>query len=267
MNKTIFTLVLIAVFASVSFADIPNTLNYQGRLMDQSGQPVTEGQYTVTFRLYAAASGGTMVWEEGQPVATNNGYFNTVLGNTTVLTPSMFSQPLWAGMQVAANAEMTPRQKLSTSAYAMTVADAGITTKKIAVKAVTNYWQHSIRALSNITNNENTWKNIESFQISPGGGALLVFCNLTFTVEDNIAMGLFRININDQFYAPFEEGYKYYQVTVSEHHTIGFSHVVTGVPEGIYNCSLQWKRLVGQIGKLRINSNDSLTISILELKR
>ena len=133
----------IFVFASLllignTFADIPHTLNYQGRLMDQSGQPVLDGQYTVTFRLYTAASGGNMVWEEQQTVATQNGYFNTVLGNTTALTPSMFSQPLWAGMQIGSNPEMTPRQKLSTAAYAMTVADGAITTNKILDGAVTS---------------------------------------------------------------------------------------------------------------------------------
>lgn len=129
-------IVVLIFFATSAFADIPHTLNYQGRLMYQAGQPVTDGQYTVTFRLYTAASGGNMVWEEQQTVAAQNGYFNTVLGNTAALTPSMFSQPLWAGMQIGTNAEMTPRQKLSTAAYAMTVADGAITTEKLGDSAV-----------------------------------------------------------------------------------------------------------------------------------
>ena len=134
--KNIKYIVLIICFLTTSvFADIPHTLNYQGRLMDQSGQPVTDGQYTVTFRLYTAASGGNMVWEEQQTVMTNNGYFNTVLGNTTALSPSIFNQPLWTGMQINSNPEMIPRQKLSTTAYAMTVADGAITTQKMAFDA------------------------------------------------------------------------------------------------------------------------------------
>ncbi|MCD4813760.1 phage tail protein [bacterium] len=126
----IFTIIFILPFSIK--AAIPNTLNYQGRLMNSTQQPVTDGQYSVTFRLYAAESGGTMVWEEAQSVATQNGYFNTVLGNSTALTPSIFNQPLWVGIQVGTNAEMTPRQKLGTSAYAMTVADGAITANKVA---------------------------------------------------------------------------------------------------------------------------------------
>ncbi|MCD4813759.1 hypothetical protein K8S19_08725 [bacterium] len=136
--KKIIMCLLLAAIPAMSFADIPNTLNYQGRLMDSVQQPVVDGQYSVAFRLYTAESGGTMVWEEAQSVATQNGYFNTVLGNSTALTPSIFNQSLWIGIQVGTNAEMTPRQKLGTSAYAMTVADGAITTEKIADGEVTS---------------------------------------------------------------------------------------------------------------------------------
>ena len=135
MKKVYLSILLVIVMAPGVFADIPNTLNYQGRLMDSVQQPVVDGQYSVTFRLYAAESGGTMVWEEAQSVVTNNGYFNTVLGNLTALTPSSFNQPLWVGIQVGTNAEMTLRQKLGTSAYAMTVADGAITAQKMAFDA------------------------------------------------------------------------------------------------------------------------------------
>jgi hypothetical protein len=137
MKKIIFATVIILALATISFADIPKTLNYQGRLMNSVGQPVIDGQYSVTFRLYTAASGGTQVWEEAQSVMANNGYFNTVLGNAIALTPAMFSQAVWIGIQVGAEAEMTPRQKLGTVAYAMTVVDGAITTDKLADGAVT----------------------------------------------------------------------------------------------------------------------------------
>ncbi|MCD4813762.1 hypothetical protein K8S19_08740 [bacterium] len=137
MKKIITVLIIIVSIASVSFADIPNTLNYQGRLINSANQPAVDGQYAVTFRFYAAESGGTMVWEEAQSVNVKNGYFNTTLGAVTSMSPSIFNQPLWVGIQVGNNAEMTPRQKLGTSAYAMTVVDGGITTGKIANGSIT----------------------------------------------------------------------------------------------------------------------------------
>jgi microcystin-dependent protein len=132
MRKLILIIIAFLLMSTNSFADIPKTLNYQGRLMNTVGQPVNDGQYSVTFRLYAAVSGGTMVWEEAQSVASSNGYFNIVLGNTTALTPAIFLQPLWVGVQVGNVVEMTPRQKLGTAAYAMTVVDGSITAAKVA---------------------------------------------------------------------------------------------------------------------------------------
>ena len=37
-------------------------MNYQGRLTDTNGSALIDGQYTITFNLYAAASGGAAVW-------------------------------------------------------------------------------------------------------------------------------------------------------------------------------------------------------------
>ncbi|MCD4813763.1 hypothetical protein K8S19_08745 [bacterium] len=122
MKKTILILAVIWVTAGIAFADIPNTLNYQGRLMDSAHQPVAKGNYSVTFRLYTAESGGTMVWEEAQTVTASNGYFNTVLGGSSALSPALFDQALWMAIQISDKSEMTPRQKLGAAPYAMSVA-------------------------------------------------------------------------------------------------------------------------------------------------
>jgi microcystin-dependent protein len=137
MIKTILITACILVFAANTFADIPKTLNYQGRLMNTVGQPVIDGQYSVTFRLYDALTGGDMEWSEIQTVSTTNGYFHTVLGNISVFSSNIFDQALWIEMQIGSAAAMTPRQQLGTAAYAMTVADGAIITSKIADGAVT----------------------------------------------------------------------------------------------------------------------------------
>ena len=63
------------------------TVNYQGRLADAGGNPLT-GIYAMSFALYDAASGGMMVWpgdgpEEHPTVQVNAGLFSVGLGSRT----------------------------------------------------------------------------------------------------------------------------------------------------------------------------------------
>ena len=219
MKRQLIPLLIILIAVS-TFADIPDTLNFQGRLMDQSGQPVTNGQYSVTFRLYTAASGGNMVWEEQQTVVTQNGYFNTVLGNTTALTPSMFNQALWAGMQIGSNPEMTPRQKLSTAAYAMTVADGTITTDKIEQRSVTDFWSLKIESPTPISTTSGEWSDVVEFKINSSGNPLLINAHYSFFVSGQTAGARFRLNFNGFYYAPFEIGQPHYANNIHIHNAL-----------------------------------------------
>ena len=49
------TAVLILV-ASVSWAEIPHLINYQGMLTTPVGSPVSDGQYNLTFKIYGSDS-------------------------------------------------------------------------------------------------------------------------------------------------------------------------------------------------------------------
>src|SRR5580765_7558881 len=76
-------------------AGLPQTLNYQGRLTLSGGTPVADSSgNTAVFRLYDAASGGTLLWTEtwNGSVATKSGLFNVVLGSLSPLTLP-FDQP------------------------------------------------------------------------------------------------------------------------------------------------------------------------------
>lgn len=58
-------------------------MNYQGRLTDSAGNPVADAQYSIVFRIYDAATGGTNKWgPQTIPVDVVNGDFNTILGPT-----------------------------------------------------------------------------------------------------------------------------------------------------------------------------------------
>jgi hypothetical protein len=104
-------------------ATMPSTLSYQGVLQDGAGNPVPDGNYSLTFRIYNIATGGTALWAENQTLAVQDGILNAVLGNTTTLNLP-FNVKYWLGISVAAEAELTPRVELTASPYAMRAARA-----------------------------------------------------------------------------------------------------------------------------------------------
>jgi hypothetical protein len=95
------------------------TISYQGKLTNASGAPITSSSpMTVTFKLYN--SSGTQVWAESQGVTFSSGLFNVTLGKGTSLDGLSFSEQYSLGIQLAGDTtEMTPRQPLSASSYAL----------------------------------------------------------------------------------------------------------------------------------------------------
>jgi hypothetical protein len=100
---------MIVVGPAALAASVPATVGYQGRLYDQSGTPVS-GTMSVTFSLYASATGGTAVWSETQSVSFANGYFAVQLGSVTGFGTTAFDGTVrYLGVKVGSDAEMTPR--------------------------------------------------------------------------------------------------------------------------------------------------------------
>jgi hypothetical protein len=144
------TLVLLASFA---FAEVPQVINYQGRLTDGSGNPVTDGPYLIKFKIYGSESGDDSLWYSGfQPVNVENGLFEYQLGSAVALPFYLFSADTvrWLGITVGTDAEITPRSRLTSVAYtyqslradsagyALDLADGSVTTSKLADDAVTS---------------------------------------------------------------------------------------------------------------------------------
>ena len=102
----------------------PALINYQGRLVDASGNPLS-GTYSLTFKIYSVASGGAADWTETQSLSLDNGIFNASLGAVTSLAPSVFSTDTrYLGVTVGADAEMSPRVRLVSVPYAVYAASA-----------------------------------------------------------------------------------------------------------------------------------------------
>ncbi len=111
---------LTAAFAA---AQAPTTISYQGRLADASGQPLTDPP-AVIFAIYATPTGGTALYTS--PAMNihpdDNGVFTVELGPFSSLVFN--GSKRYLGIKVGSDAEMTPRQLLTSGPYALGVADA-----------------------------------------------------------------------------------------------------------------------------------------------
>lgn len=101
-------------------ATITNYMSFQGKLTNPDGTNVTNNSYTVVFSIYTVASAGSAVWTETKSVTVTDGLFQTNLGDVTALPGSVNfnSNSLYLGVKVGADAEMTPRVRLTAAPQA-----------------------------------------------------------------------------------------------------------------------------------------------------
>jgi hypothetical protein len=130
---TILMLAAICVTALNVAAQAPTTISYQGRLTNAAGQPITVAT-SVVFTIYDLASGGSSLYTVTQSITPDaNGIFTTELGP---LGAGVFDgSKRYLGIKAGADAEMTPRQLLTSAPYAFNsnqIADNAITSAKIA---------------------------------------------------------------------------------------------------------------------------------------
>ena len=119
----------------------PATVPYQGTLTDASGTPINDS-VAMTFKFYAAPTGGTALWTEqrtgSNAVPVTNGLFSVALGQVTPIPANVLAQPLWLGISVNGDAEMTPREAVAVPAMAATVPDGSITAEKLNLDSGTS---------------------------------------------------------------------------------------------------------------------------------
>ena len=114
---------LLVCWCGLSQAQIPHKLSYQGYLTSPSGAAINNVSLQLTFKLYSVASGGTALYSETQSVNVINGIFNALIGSGTPLTLA-FDQPYFVGISAGGDPEMTPRQPLAASPYAIRAASS-----------------------------------------------------------------------------------------------------------------------------------------------
>ena len=156
MKKSITLIVAVLLWAAVlcQAADkVPALINYQGKLLDNSGSIVPNGNYQLEFRVWSAASSGSLIWGRTYPVNVSEGLFNVVLGDgggalsgaqTTNLVAAFDGSDRFLGLTITKDQtgatvsnpqEIQPRQQLLSAPYALGANDAA----KLGGILATNY--------------------------------------------------------------------------------------------------------------------------------
>jgi uncharacterized small protein (DUF1192 family) len=120
--RTISKIVVAAILFTISSAaaDVPEYMNYQGRLTDETGNPL-DTVIEMTFTLYRTPNGPDFVWSETQnSVSVVDGLFDVVFGSVNPLPDSVFADRFrWLGVSVGNRPEIFPRTRIVSVAYAM----------------------------------------------------------------------------------------------------------------------------------------------------
>ena len=125
------TVILLLVFVSIGYlilvsslyAAVPQRINYQGKLLDSGGEPVSNGNRNITFRIFNVSTLGVALWSETQSVNTQDGLFNVILGSISSINLD-FNQDYWLEVQVSGDGAMTPRHRLVSVPYSFRAEDA-----------------------------------------------------------------------------------------------------------------------------------------------
>lgn len=110
--------------ATTALAQVPRQISYQGVLVDGSGNPISDGNHSITLRIYDA--GNNVVHTETQNTVVVRGIFNLMIGAVVPIPNSVtFDAPYTLGVSVDGGAEMAPRTPFASAPYALNAATAG----------------------------------------------------------------------------------------------------------------------------------------------
>jgi len=118
-SLSIMVLMILVILVHSLHADIPQVMNYQGKITDTEGVPVADGEHTMRFRIYNALTGGDLQWNStNQTVNLSGGIFSIMLGE--IPQPALdleFDEDYWIEVTFDGVIQ-TPRLRLGSAGYA-----------------------------------------------------------------------------------------------------------------------------------------------------
>jgi len=124
--RTLLHFLLVSIISLVLIqeneAQSNQKISIQGIVKNGSGGAVPDLDYSLTFTLYDAATGGNVVWTETQPaVKVTGGVYSALLGLVVDFSAVAFDEPYFLGVKVGSDPELTPRTEMTYAPYALAV--------------------------------------------------------------------------------------------------------------------------------------------------
>jgi hypothetical protein len=120
---SIILLGLVCLVVAQAPGGIPGKINYQGFLADVITEDPLPGTYTMTFRIFSVAAGGSDLWNETQEVTVDSlGVFTVLLGTENPIDIA-FTGERWLEITIGAET-LSPRRELVSVPFAFYAANA-----------------------------------------------------------------------------------------------------------------------------------------------
>ncbi len=119
MKTAAATAAALILVAGLAAAQVPNVINYQGRLVD--GEALVNGDVSLELRLYDSATDGTMLYADSSTVTVVDGLYSTHIGDDTVtgsLTDALTNAMVYLEA-VVDGVPFSPRERLVAVPYAI----------------------------------------------------------------------------------------------------------------------------------------------------
>lgn len=142
-NTMLRTSILLAAALAAGFAtdvharqagDVPDFLHYQARLLNAFGNPVNNPNLPAVFNFYEVPVGGPSKHTANATLNVVNGLVSTKIDVPVTLFAT--SKPLYIGITLGADPEMTPRFEIGSAGYAHRADSAKATTSAVPPGAI-----------------------------------------------------------------------------------------------------------------------------------
>ena len=111
-QPAVASLVLGTLWATLAWAAAPANVAIEGRLQTDGGGAVADGDYALTFSVYASQNSQQSLWSESvAKLAVKGGVFRHALGSVKALDPKLLaSGSVWLGLRVGGDPELARSQ-------------------------------------------------------------------------------------------------------------------------------------------------------------
>lgn len=128
---------IVLLLCASAAAEVPSTIGFTARLVDDKTGDVLTGSHRVTFRLFAAETGGSMLWTETVDADVEDGLLFVDLGTTEPLTATVLDGKKLFLEVILDEVVMEPRVTLGSVPYAVRADEAANAANAAALGGVT----------------------------------------------------------------------------------------------------------------------------------